>query len=245
MQVFRIIAKRNRTAIPDGIAIAPPTLDTKDSSESKASPLDLFRTPSMAYRTVIQGVGYFVSAMTFFALYLGAADITGHPYLDFLCVTIVEIPVSLMIMDFAERFGRKPTVIYSFLIGAIMCIGLGFTPMETQGSLKFLRIFLAMIGKVSVSATCNSFQTWSVELYPTRMRGQGMGFVNIMSRVGAFSAQSVNRFFSNLHQGSAQLFIGSCSLGAFFLLCFLPETKGQGEEGERETNNERTYVNCI
>jgi len=221
MEVFQLIAKRNGTEIPAGVTIDPPS---QEVVRHNASPLDLFRTPSIAFKSLVQGVGYWIGAMTFFALYLGAADISGHIYLDYFIVTVVELPVCLMIMDFAERFGRKRTVMTSMLVGSLMCIALGFTP--NHGKMKIARIVFAMTGKVSISANCNSFQLWSVELYPTSIRGEGMGFVQVMSRLGAASATFVNREFAELHEGANYIFIGLASFCTYFLLCFLPDVKG-------------------
>ena len=221
MAVFKLIAKRNRTEIPPNITIAPPPTNL---IHHKANPLDLFRTANMAYKSIIQGIAYFIGAMTFFALYLGAADISGHLYRDYTIVTLIEIPVCLVIMDVTERFGRKRTVMTSLLIGSIMCVGIGFTP--KTGKIKIARIILAMIGKVSISAFCNSFQTWSVELYPTNIRGEGMGFVQVMSRLGAASSPWVNKEFNKFHEGASYIFIGIASFVTYFFLCFLPEMKG-------------------
>ena len=55
--------------------------------------------------------------MTFFGVYLAASDISGHMYRDYICVTVIEIPISLVMMDFTERFGRKKTVMTTMLIG--------------------------------------------------------------------------------------------------------------------------------
>lgn len=235
MEVFKLIAKRNRVELSPGLTIEPPPAVL---ARHRANPLDLFRTPNIAVKSIIQGFAYFIGAMTFFALYLGAADISGHLYRDYLIVTLIEIPVSLMIMDFTERFGRKRTVMTSLLIGSLMCIGIGFTP--KHGRVKIARIILAMIGKVSISAYCNSFQTWSVELYPTNIRGEGMGFVQLMSRLGAAAAPWVNKEFNRFHDGASYIFIGIASFVTYFLLCFLPEMKGVPtsdamEEEDRET----------
>lgn len=233
MDILKLIASRNGTTLPNNVCIEPPPATKND----KASPLDLFRTPSMACRSILQGVGYFVGAMAFFALYLGAADISGHLYQDFFILSVAEIPVSLMIMDFAERFGRKRTVMTSLLIGSLMCVALGFTP--NRGKIKIARIIFGMIGKVSISATCNSFQTWTVELYPTKIRGQGMGYVQVMSRLGAACAPFVNTQFQKLHMGAADIFIGICAFVTYFLLCFLPETKGmQTADAEEEVSGD-------
>lgn len=219
LDVFKLIARWNRVDFPSNLTIEPPPAIIK---HHRSTPLDLFRTPSIAFKTVIQGIAYFIGAMTFFGVYLAASDISGHMYRDYICVTIIEIPISLVMMDFTERFGRKKTVMTTMLIGSVMCVALGFTPKN----IEVARVIFGMIGKVSISANCNSIQTWSVELYPTNIRGQGMGFTQVMSRLGAASASFVDKELSSIHEGASFIFMGISSLCAYFLLCFLPEMKG-------------------
>merc|ERR1712013_191560 len=239
MAVFREIARQNGTEIRPGVTLEPPP---EVLIHRKANPLELFRTGHMALKSIIQGFAYFIGAMTFFALYLGAADISGHLYRDYTIVTLVEIPVCLAMMDFAERFGRKRTVMTSLLIGSLASVGLGFTP-KSGTTLRVIRVIVAMVGKVSISAFCNSFQTWTCELYPTTMRGSGVGMTQVMSRLGAAAAPWVNMEFNRYHHGASYVFVGVASLVTYFLLCLLPEMKGVPavdamEEGDKEVERE-------
>jgi len=233
LDAFKIVARRNGTTIPAGATVEP----YSDFCVKKSSGnfLDLFRTPKIAYITLIQGVTYFVGAMSFYCLYLGAAAISGHALRDFLIITAAEVPVALAVMDFTERFGRKRTVMTTMLIGGVMCVPLGFTP--NYGSYKIARVIFGMVGKVSVSAHCNCIQSWSVELYPTNVRGVGMGFLLLMARLGASCAPFANKEFSSIFEGSGFIFIGVFLFIVSFFLCFLPESKGvtisDGQDSKR------------
>jgi len=233
LDAFKTVAKRNGTDIPEGTTIEQYSdLIVKKSSGNF---LDLFKTPKMAYITLIQGITYFVGAMSFYALYLGAAEISGNALRDYIILTAAEIPIALGVMDFTERFGRKRTVMTTMVIGAIVCVPLGFTP--KHGSYKIARVIFGMIGKVSVSAHCNCIQSWSVELYPTNVRGVGMGFLLLMARLGAACAPFANKEFAMFFEGSCYIFIGTFLLIVSFFLCFLPESKGvtisDGQDSKR------------
>ena len=221
MSIFRMIADRNRTEIPDGVSIEPHAMTTKTNS---STPLDLFRTPKLCVVSIIQAVTYFAGAMSFYSLYLGAANISGNMFRDYLFITAIEVPVAIMMMDFTERFGRKRTVMATMFIGSLMCVPLGFIP--NRGDMKIARLIFGMIGKVSISAHCNCIQSWSVELYPTKIRGVAMGFLLLVARLGAASAAFVNKEFSKCHEGGVYIFIGATLFILLFMLCFLPEMKG-------------------
>jgi len=233
LEAFKTVARRNGTTIPEGVTVEP--YSDFVMKKSSGNFLDLFRTPKIAYITLIQGITYFVGAMSFYSLYLGAAEISGNALRDYIIITAAEIPIAAGVMDFTERFGRKRTVMTTMLIGGIVCIPLGFTP--NVGSYKIVRVIFGMIGKVSVSAHCNCIQSWSVELYPTNVRGVGIGFLLLMARLGAACAPFANKQLDNFFTGSCYIFIGVFLFIVSFFLCFLPESKGvtisDGQDSKR------------
>merc|ERR1711962_343896 len=233
LEAFKAVARRNGTEIPEGVTVEP--YSDYVVKKSSGNFLDLFRTPKIALITLIQGITYFVGALSFYSLYLGAANISGNALRDYLIITAAEVPIALAVMDFTERFGRKRTVMTTMLIGGVMCVPLGFTP--NHGNYKIARVIFGMIGKVSVSAHCNCIQSWSVELYPTNVRGVGMGFLLLMARLGAACAPFANKEFDNVFKGACFIFIGALLFVVSFFLCFLPESKGvtisDGQDSKR------------
>ena len=79
-------------------------------------------------------------------------------------------------MDLTERLGRKVTVMASMLLGSAFCVGIGFA---SSVSMATWRLVLGMLGKFLLGMAFNGIHTWSMELYPTNVRGEGMGWLQV------------------------------------------------------------------
>eukprot|EP00112_Aurelia_sp_Birch-Aquarium-sp1_P010564 Seg2251.2 transcript_id=Seg2251.2/GoldUCD/mRNA.D3Y31 product="Solute carrier family 22 member 13" protein_id=Seg2251.2/GoldUCD/D3Y31 len=125
------------------------------------------------------------------------------------------------------RFGRKYTIISALAIASISCIIVAFIPTDKGKALVIVRIIIGMIGKCGVSVSFDAIYTWSVELYPTVVRAQGIGLLQITSRIGAAGAPWVAKYLKTVHVYAPFLVMGSSSMISVFTLFYLPETKGQ------------------
>eukprot|EP00795_Rhopilema_esculentum_P000805 gene805-10542_t len=94
-----------------------------------------------------------------------------------------------------------------------------------------IRVALGVLGKFFVATSFDSIYTWSVELYPTVVRGEGMGYLQVMSRIGAALAPWVTKWLIGYaviygsHGFLPFLVLGSSSLVASISLLWLPETR--------------------
>lgn len=241
-KTFEKISYWNGNSIPDGIEVERDI--EANSTKHKSNPLDLFNSTSVASRTLIQGFAYFVVQMSYYGVYIAAGDITGHKYRDYLIITVIEVPLTFLVIYFTDRFGGKKTTMGAVLLGAIACTGLGFTP--ENSSYKVLRIIFALVGKCSVSSGSNTIQTWTVELYSTHVRGEAVGFMQILTRAGAGTAPWIDEKFAEIYHGASFLLMGGSLFIAFGLLYFLPEML-QGDviviEGDEETGGGGTQRN--
>ena len=174
---FQRIARWNKKEIPSNVTIAPLPSTVSDH---KSNPLHLFRTPSLASKTLIQTFAYFTNGLVYYGLYLAAADFGGGKYRDYILISITEVPVCFLAIDFCERFGRKKTSVIPMLIAALACVALGYIP--KVGWAKFVRITVGIIGKCLVGSNSNTMSTWSMEIYPTILRGEAMGFFQAFMR---------------------------------------------------------------
>jgi putative MFS transporter len=124
-----------------------------------------------------------------------------------------------------EKYGRRPTIIWPFLVCSISLIVLGATSGLHMG-FAFILVLFVMFGMFmnAMGAHC---WIYPFELFPTNIRGTAGGFTTGMARI----ASSIGTFFSpvimekyglgpTLYICGAVLFIG-------FLICLFmaPETK--------------------
>ena len=99
-----------------------------------------------------------------------------------------------------------------------------------------------MLGKCSVGGGYNSLQTWTVELYPTYIRGVGNGFLQVLTRAGAACAPFVDTELAHLNPMAPFIFFGAITFAAMIFLPFLKETCGvhmvEGESQMTDGNSE-------
>ena len=212
------IAKWNKKVLPDNILIS-----TKHLEENhQTNPLDLFKTKKIAYSTLAQGYMWMVSAMVHYGLSLAADDLGGNLYLNFILISAIEFPAIASAIYFCNKFGRKKTISFSKLIASISIITLAFLP--SSGKMKYGRLALGMLGKFFITLSFDAVYTWSIELFPTELRGKGMGFLQVLSRIGAASSPFISKGLKALHHSAPFITMGSLGTTSFLIQLTLPET---------------------
>jgi len=183
----------------------------------------LTHIPTMS-KLLISGFLGFTTLFLYFKIsyHLGAMD-EIDPYLNIIIGAIVEAlgylaPSLLMI-----RYGRRPTFIL-FLIPTVICLLL--TPL-TYNQSRFIIILIAQLGKFSISGAVGVTYIFVPELFPTSIRGTGMGFFILLSRLGSTIAPIIdasishNRLLITYMYYLYAILTGVCVL----LIILLPETR--------------------
>lgn len=80
-----------------------------------------------------------------------------------------------------DGVGRKSTITLSMLTASICCILVAFIPIA--GDYGVTRIVVAFLGKFFITKSYIAFYTWTIEPFPTCVRGKGTGFVEVANKV--------------------------------------------------------------
>jgi len=226
MKVLRKIAKFNKKEFPE-VSLKP----VERQNENKHSSLiDIFRPLRMALKSIIQGYTWMVEGMVYYGVALAADDIGGtNRYANYILTSLVDFPAVLFGIYSCRRFGRKKTVAIPLFIGSILCIGAAFVPAKASATvskhLPNFRVALGVFGKFFVATSFDSIYTWSVEIYPTVVRSEGMGFLQVMSRIGAALAPWATKWLIAYYAFLPFLLLGCSALLASITLYWLPETR--------------------
>ena len=109
--------------------------------------VEIFMTP--IFLNHIQNCNFlvlFIHAISIFLAYFGlslsATSLSDNIYLSFILSGLVELP-SLVAIWPMDHWGRKPTLVVSFLLCGICCIVAGYS----DGTLKLI---LALVGNISL-----------------------------------------------------------------------------------------------
>jgi len=224
--IFQKIAKFNGKQLDDKFSI-------EEKKENGKTSKVRFMTADILHKTAIQGFGWMVSGMLFFGLSLSVGQLGGSAHINFILVSLVEIPALFIAIFLGEKIGRKRIVLIPLFIGGIACGLISLFQHEIcvfpAGSISITlgKIILALIGKLFVTITFDSFYTWSAELYPTELRGKGMGLCQVSSLLGATISPWLVNGFKLLHVSSPFIVLCGFAVTSTIALTFLPETQNQ------------------
>lgn len=236
MLIFKRMAHWNKTILPAGVTLKP--LPPTASINTCSSPLDLFRTMKMAKISLILGFSALTTSLTVYGLVLAAGDITGHMYRDFAIINAIDIPISIITAPLVNKLGRKGTTMVFIILGSITCIALGAT--QNKGHWKILRLFFAIVGTACITGSGLSRTIWSLELYPTRIRGVGIGFGQLLKKIGATFSPWIDRYITDVYKGGAFILFGILTLISF---CFLPLLRETNAYETKDVDNEMASSN--
>jgi len=228
IKILKKAAKVNGKVLPDGVELKP--LQNSNIEKSKTgSVLDLFRPLRMLLFSTVQGFGWFVSASVYYGVSWAVSDMSGEMYRDYILAMLIEIPALLLSVYAMNKFGRKKTVISTLALAGLFCsiVG-GMSDLEKKSEkLRSVKIVFGLLGKFSITCSFNSFYMWSLEIYPTCIRGEGMGFLQITARVGSALAPWLAKWLKVFHGALPFSLMGGLSLTGAALLLTLPDTKGR------------------
>ena len=223
--ILKAIASVNKKELPDKVVLEPLT----DNSFRKSTSIrGLFHHFSAACVTVILGFGSFAINVGYYGMSLAASDFGGHNiYINFILISLVEIPALPVAIYSSMKIGRKPTTAYSLIIGGVFCACVSFVP--KNHSWIYIRLTVAMIGKFFVSVSFDVAYTWCAELYPTELRGMGLGCKLVTGRVGAASAPWIAVALRSINKRIPFVVMGCIGILGGVAMLWLPETKDLSE----------------
>ena len=219
VHIISRIDEWNKKELPDNIVIS----SSEETSNHKSTPIYISRTRKLAIGSFIQGYLWLVISMGYYGLYMAADDLGGSIYRDVVLLTIADIPALFVTMYLCTRFGRKLRTLIPLLIGGITSIVLAFIPFENN--FKIFRMIFGYIGKFFLCLGFNGVSTWSVEIYPTHIRSEGIEFTTVAARIGSALSPWVAKGLKPIGNWFPFVVLGVPSTIAFVIGLWLPETK--------------------
>ncbi|XP_056383023.1 solute carrier family 22 member 6-B-like [Hyla sarda] len=151
---------------------------------SSATPLDLFRTPSMRKITIGLSMSWFSSSFCFFPI---AMDIQRFGYSLYLMQVIfgcAELPLRILSTLMAAYVGRRFSVSLFLVFSGVLIL----CSLAIPADLLLLQMSFTVLAKGFLGASIVCAYLYTAELFPTVLRQTGIGFTNMMMRLGAVVA---------------------------------------------------------
>jgi MFS transporter, SP family, arabinose:H+ symporter len=165
-----------------------------------------------------------------------SAEVTAtQALLQTIAVNGINLLFTLVAIQVVDRGGRKPLLL---LTSVAMGISLVLLAAAFYLQLSAAWIFGFTLAYVASFAVAMGPVVWVVlaEIFPTRTRGRAMSVATVALWVACFAvSQTVPWMFKQLSQAATfGVYAAMCAVAFFFVLRFVPETKGRTlEEIER------------
>lgn len=206
----------------------------EEMTSSRATILDLVRTPNMRRKTLNLFFCWFVNSFIYFGLSLNTSGLGGNLFVNFFISGVIEFPAYAIATVVIKKLGRRNPQMAVMIFGGLAC----FLTITIPDNLLWLRITLATLGKFCITASFGMIYVFSAEIFPTVVRNIGVGCSSTCARIGSMVAPFVKELGRATHPFVPFAVYGGLSLVSGILVYFLPETLGcklpdTVEEGER------------
>ena len=199
-----------------------------EGATTDQAPLGLWtyvKNPRMLGRLANVSYCWIVVAMVFYGLSMNASTLVkGDPYLNFLLVSLVEIPGYTASYFTMKHWGRRKSVSICLMVGGAACILDGILDkVMPDDNMPAVDVAIFLIGKLGVTSAFATIYLYTSEMLPTPVRTAALGLSSMAGRLGAISAP----YISSLGTWLPLAVFGVNSFVSGALILLLPETLGK------------------
>ncbi|XP_054719320.1 carcinine transporter-like [Uloborus diversus] len=194
-------------------------LEKENDDAEKSSPLDFFRYPTMRKRFLLICANWLGVYAIYFGFQINVKNLIGNEFLNFFLISAIEFPAHLLAWWLMERIGRRWCTVGSFLVACLAGLIPGVAPPD-HGSIG---IIASLLGKSGASAAFMSMYLHTPEIYPTTLRGVGLGMSNAVGHLMSIVCPYIV-CLAKYSESAPFLALSAISLMAATCASLLPET---------------------
>ncbi|CAK1587221.1 unnamed protein product [Parnassius mnemosyne] len=191
-----------------------------ENYEYKETYGDVVKSKEILKRVLVGAFCRFTASFVYYGLMMNSVYLPGNKYTNFMLSTVMSFPGELISMYLMNRIGRKLPIMYGYFICGLLCVASAWTP---EGY-TWLKIALFLFGKLLVSMCFTGVITYTMELFPTSVRGTLLGICSLASRTGSMFAP-LTPILNTVSVILPSMFFGGFAIVAGSLLTLTPETK--------------------
>ncbi|XP_057379735.1 carcinine transporter-like [Daphnia carinata] len=154
----------------------------------------LFRTPNMRLKTILITFNWFANNTVYVGLSYYGPVMGTDEYFSFFLSGLVEIPGYLFCWAVMDRWGRRWPLCMLMVVGGLFCVATVLMPTDAVNE----TLILYLIAKFAIAASFLILYPFAGELYPTEVRGIGIGFTAYLGGLGLAVIPFVNYLGSEM-----------------------------------------------
>jgi len=194
-------------------------LQVHNKPNSEETTGTIFKTPFMRNTTIFLCYNWFACTCSYYGLTLSSTRLNESPYVSFFLQALVEVPANFGAIPLMSRYGRRTTISAANFVSGLSLILFMFSPKNY----KWLELILFLLGKFGVTAVFSCIYLYTSELYPTLLRGNGIGICSSFARIGGVISIGINQLVQYNRSLPYVIYGFMASLAALTIL-LLPET---------------------
>ncbi|ALC40317.1 CG9317 [Drosophila busckii] len=185
LKILERMARVNGRQFPEAVHSKLEAQIRRDKLKQKkkvanAGLMDLCRTPNMRLKTILITLSWFANETVYLGLSYYGPSLGTSQYLSFFLSAVVEIPSYLCCWYFMDTWGRRWPLSLSMILGGVACV---ITVMLPDAAVDETLV-LYLISKALLSASFLIIYPFAGELYPTQVRGIGIGASSYIGGLG-------------------------------------------------------------
>ncbi|CAH0687921.1 unnamed protein product [Spodoptera exigua] len=200
--------------------LGDPLLKAESQTTDKKSQLSkAIRSSIIWKRLMICSFLWMTCSLVYYGLSINSVSLSSNRYVSFMLVTLVEIPAYIVVVIVLDKYGRKQTLVATYLTCALMSLLFAFLPRNDYWSIP-----LYLIGKWSVTLAYSSVYIYVSEVFPTNMRQTLISMCSMAGRIGSLIAP-MTPLLSLYHKSMPTVIFAAMCLISSTLVLMLPETR--------------------
>ncbi|CAH2044168.1 unnamed protein product, partial [Iphiclides podalirius] len=191
-----------------------------ENYEHKESYSDVFKSREIMKRVVISAFCKFTVGFVYYGLMVNSVYLPGNKYTNFMLASVMSYPGELVAMYSMNKVGRKLPLICGYITCGLLCAGSAWVPEDYT----WLKIVLFLFGKLVISVCYTGVVTYTMELFPTSVRGSLLGICSLASSIGSMLAP-LTPILNTISVVLPSMFFCGAAILSGALLTLTPETK--------------------
>ncbi|KPJ10575.1 Solute carrier family 22 member 3 [Papilio machaon] len=155
-----------------------------DSYEEKEGLTAIFKSREIIKRSLVAAFCKFTSGFVYYGLMVNSVFLPGNKYTNFMLASVMSYPGELISLYLMNKIGRKFPLIYGYVLSGLLCAACGWIPEDYT----WLKITVFLLGKLIVSVCYTGVITYTMELFPTSVRGTLLGVCSVSAAFGSMLA---------------------------------------------------------
>ncbi|XP_058838024.1 organic cation transporter protein-like [Topomyia yanbarensis] len=146
--------------------------------------VDAFRSPGLLLRVANCSFCWLTNVLVYYGLSLNSVTLAGDKYLNFILVSLIELPGFLIMQLILDRVGRRATLCTTMLLCGLFCLLAEFIPTENT----WLSLIMFLVSKMAITMSFGTLYIYTVEIFPTNLRQSLLSVCSMFGRIGSMIA---------------------------------------------------------